>query len=183
MKQLSQVIDEIIRIEAGYVDHPDDRGGPTRFGVTEKVARAYGYTGPMQDLPEPLARKILTDLYWFKPGFDKVAVHSVPVAIELCDTGVNMGQPTAIKMLQRCLNALNQRGEHWSDVSVDGQIGSATIDALARFMARRGPQGETVLLKALNCLQCARYIEIAEKNPSQEAFVYGWISNRVGLNP
>ena len=33
-------IDELIEREGGYVCHPADRGGPTRFGITEAVARA-----------------------------------------------------------------------------------------------------------------------------------------------
>jgi lysozyme family protein len=46
-----RLIDELIEREGGYVNHPGDKGGPTRFGNTEAVARAQGYTGPMALLP------------------------------------------------------------------------------------------------------------------------------------
>jgi hypothetical protein len=36
------------------------------------------------------------------------------------------------------------------------------------------------MLRALNALQGARYIDIAEGRPSQEAFTYGWFLHRVG---
>jgi hypothetical protein len=49
------LIDEVISREGGYVDHPADRGGPTMFGITEAVARANGYDGPMRNLPRATA--------------------------------------------------------------------------------------------------------------------------------
>ncbi len=39
---VDSLIDEVIGREGGYSNHPADRGGPTRWGVTEKVARAHG---------------------------------------------------------------------------------------------------------------------------------------------
>ena len=38
-----EIIDEIIQREAGYVNHPADRGGPTNWGITAKTALAHGY--------------------------------------------------------------------------------------------------------------------------------------------
>jgi len=37
-----ELIDRVIGVEGGYADHPADRGGPTRWGITQAVARAYG---------------------------------------------------------------------------------------------------------------------------------------------
>ena len=33
-RSIEQMIDDVIRREGGYVDHPRDRGGPTNFGIT-----------------------------------------------------------------------------------------------------------------------------------------------------
>jgi lysozyme family protein len=67
-------------------------------------------------------------------------------------------------------------------VPADGDAGEVTLHALDGFRQRRGAAGEAVLLKAVECLQGARYIAIAEANPKQEAFEYGWLDNRVGLH-
>lgn len=181
MQKVDQYIADLIQIEGGYSDHPDDRGGPTNWGITEVVARAFGYHGGMRDMPRSVAEAIYKHRYWEQPGFGRVAEHSEAVAIELLDTGVNMGQATASKFLQRSLNVLNQQGKTYGDIAADGAIGNMTIAALRAYLGGRGKQGEVVLLRSLNCLQGARYIEIAEKDKSQEAFAFGWLSNRVGF--
>ena len=47
------LIEDLIEREGGekFTDHPSDRGGPTRWGVTEAVARAFGYEGDMRTMP------------------------------------------------------------------------------------------------------------------------------------
>ena len=86
-----------------------------------------------------------------------------------------------LEFTQRSLNALNSQGTHYSDLVVDGVIGNGTLGALKDYLDRRQHEGERVLLKALNCLQGARYIEIAEARERNESFVFGWFSHRVGL--
>lgn len=177
---VDEVVEALIRREGGYVNHPHDRGGPTRWGITEQVARAYGYTGPMRDLPREMAKDIYFERYWSGPKFHLVAARSAPLAEELLDTGVNMGPKVASRFLQRALNVLNRGGAAYPDLQVDGDLGRMSLFALDQYLAQRGAAGADVLLRALNALQAVRYIEIAEASPSQEAFVYGWIRERVG---
>lgn len=178
---MSEVIDAILAAEGGYSDHPDDAGGPTMYGITQAVARAHGYAGEMRDLPEALARSIYENRYIVEPGFDLVSEVDASIASELIDTGVNMGPHRASEFLQRLLNVMNLQGSRYADVPVDGRIGSVTVAALRSYLAWRGDTGREVMLKALNCLQGARYIEIAEANSTQEAFIYGWLRTRVSL--
>jgi len=58
-------------------------------------------------------------------------------------------------------------------------VGPLTVHALKSYMDKRHFDGEMVLLKALNALQGAYYIELAEKRPKDEAFEFGWLKNRV----
>lgn len=177
---IEQYLEELIKREGGYVNNPADRGGATKYGITEAVARANGWKGPMRDLPLDLAKQIYKQQYWINPRFDQVNTLSPLIAEELLDTGVNCGVAFAKPLLQRALNLLNNQGKGgWPDLAVDGIYGSATLGALKIFLAKRGKDGEKVMLKVLNIMQGQRYIEICERNPTQEQFFYGWISNRI----
>jgi len=178
---VDELIDELIEREGGYVSHPADKGGPTRFGITEAVARAHGYQGAMAELPREEAAAIYRRLYWLRPRFDQVAERASKLAAELFDTGANMGPAVAATFLQRALTALNRGGKDYPDLVPDGRVGPATIAALDAFFAARGKaSGETVLLRALEALQGERYLRLAERRPANEAFLYGWLANRIG---
>lgn len=173
-----RIINEIIRVEGGYVNDPNDSGGETNFGITEAVARANGYTGPMVDMPREVAFDIYSAKYWDAVRGDQLAQLSEVVAEEVVDTSVNMGPGRAGRFLQRALNVLNKATGLYADLVVDGDIGPATLRALDAYLtARDGKE----LAKALNCLQGAYYIELAEKREKDERFVYGWLKNRVVL--
>ena len=177
---VDELIDEVIVREGGYSNHPADKGGPTRWGITEAVARAHGYAGDMRALPREEAAAIYRRIYWLRPGFDRVAEHAPALAAELFDTGVNMGPAVAAGFLQRALNALNRGASDFPDIAVDRRIGPRTIQALEAFLRHRGPSGEAVLLKAVEALQGERYLRLAEQRPANEAFLYGWLANRLG---
>lgn len=173
---VDQMIEKIIVAEQGYVNHPSDKGGPTCWGITEAVARAFGYKGDMRLLPRDLAKKIYYARYYTEPRFDAVAALSPSIAEELTDTGVNMGQGTAARFLQEWLNVLNKRGTLYPDLTADGRIGSMTLYSLKTYLETRGKEGEERLLLALRCSQGNRYKEIAVAKPTQEDFVYGWLA-------
>ncbi|MEO6433293.1 MAG: glycosyl hydrolase 108 family protein [Sphingomicrobium sp.] len=181
MAELGDLIDNLLEREGGYINHPADRGGPTAYGITQEVARGNGYYGPMRSLPREEAAAIYRRLYWLRRGFDRVALLSPAIAAELFDTGVNMGPAVAVIFLQRALTALNRGGSDYADLIPDGRVGAATIAALDGFLTKRGQAaGETVLLRALEALQGERYLRLAERRPANEAFLYGWLANRLG---
>ncbi|MCA3254036.1 MAG: hypothetical protein INF91_00290 [Alphaproteobacteria bacterium] len=181
---IQAIIDGVIQREGGYVDNPHDKGGPTKYGITEAVARDNGYMGKMSELPRALAFDIYVKRYVSGPGFDKLADLSPNVAAELIDTGVNMGPHWPSVFLQQALNVLNRshrrQGPDWPELIEDGRIGNQTINAVRRLLDLHGKEGEDVLLKTLNILQGYRYFEIARRNPTQEEFFRGWIAHRIG---
>ncbi|HVL78431.1 MAG TPA: glycosyl hydrolase 108 family protein [Sphingomicrobium sp.] len=177
---VDQLIDSLLEREGGYVNHPADRGGPTNWGITEAVARAHGYKGAMRTLPRSEAAAIYRRLYWLRPRIDEVAKRSRRIAAELFDTGVNMGPAVAVTFLQRALSALNRNARDYPDLTPDGRIGPQTLQALDSFLKLRGKGGETVLMRALDALQGERYVRLAERRPANEAFLYGWLANRIG---
>jgi lysozyme family protein len=102
--------------EGDYVSHPADPGMATRYGITQRVARANGYTGDMRVFPLDLAKKIAKASYW-----DVVHADEVPAAVrfDLFDTAYNSGPVQAAKLMQRALG-----------VKDDGVLGPVTLAAM-----------------------------------------------------
>lgn len=174
-----QAFDQLMGLEGGYSNHAADRGGQTNWGVTEAVARNFGYRGEMRALPQSVARQIYRQEYWDELKLDAIAQQAPKLAWKLFDIGVNMGTGRAAQFLQRTLNVLNRAGRDYPDLRIDGAIGPKTLDSLQCLLKLRGPDSETVIVRALNALQTVSYIELSERDPSQETFTYGWLLQRV----
>lgn len=176
---IQSIIEGVVEREGGFVDNAKDRGGATCWGITEAVARKWGYSGTMRDLPRDLATKIYFEDYVAAPGFYRIAAINLAVAEELVDSGVNCGPGRPGPWLQRILNLLNREARLFPDLAVDGKLGPATQLALQVYLKQRGAVGEKVLLRCLNSLQAVYYMEITERRAANEEFFFGWILNRV----
>jgi len=172
MTTFDQALDALLRREGGYVNDPADRGGETRFGITLATARRNGYGGPMKDLPLETATGIYRGEYWAANRLDEVAAIYPPLAARLFDIGVNMGVATAGRFLQRALNLLNRGQQSFADLPTDGVIGAQTLETLGRLPAA----DRKILERLVAVLQGRRYLEIVERDPTQERFVRGWIA-------
>lgn len=170
---------ETMLVEKGYVNHPDDLGNATTHGVTEAVAREYGYAGDMRQLPLEVAQNIAFNKYWHPMMLDSVAEYSKTLAMKLFDTGYNVGIYRTGRWLQRCLNALNNKGRHYPDIMIDGHIGNETLMGLMKLYNRRGMEGMDVLCECVEGLQVAHYVSISEDRTANESFTYGWIKQRI----
>lgn len=179
MDTFEKALHHTLGVEGDFSNHPADPGGATRFGITERTARKWGYTGDMRLLPVELAKSIYREGYWDIIKLDDVAALSEGVAMEMFDTAVNCGPAVPVKFLQRLLNIFNREQRDYSDIAVDGLVGRHTIQALAAFLRRRGKLGAEVLVEALNSLQGAFYTDLAERRPANESFAFGWFSQRV----
>jgi lysozyme family protein len=176
---IDSLIDGVIGREGAFTNNPADPGGATMWGITERVARKHGYTGPMNALPRETAKEIYFAEYVVGPGFAAVMPLSDAIAEELVDTGVNMGPAVSSIFFQKALNTFNNQGHDYPDLKVDGDVGPATIAALKALLAKRGHDGEVVMLRALNALQGEHYISIGAARPASEAFEFGWFLRRV----
>ena len=179
MTLFEQFFDELMKVEGGYVNDKRDSGGATRYGVTEAVARANGWKGAMSALPLSLAKDIYKERYWDALRLDDVQNLCPALCLKLADIAVNMGVTQAGFFLQRLLNVMNNEGKLYADIKADGKVGPVTISTLRRFMSVRAQHGETVMVRALNCLQGGFYISLAERRQKDEAFIYGWLLNRI----
>jgi lysozyme family protein len=178
--KFKDILNEVVAVEGGYANHPSDPGGETMYGITLRVARANGYSGLMRDLSRQKAMEIYFGEYIKAPKFDRVFDIYPKLAKELIDTGVNAGVGRAAKFLQIALNSLNSRGRHYPNIAEDGQLGNGSFDALTKYAARRGKEGEDVLRKACDVLQGAHYMNLAKNDSKFEDFLYGWLRTRIG---
>ncbi len=169
----------MVELEGDYGNHANDPGGPTRWGITEEVAKKCGYTGDMKDLPKSTAVEIYREHYWDRRRLDDVLEAGMPrLAWEIFDVAVNMKLGTAEQMWQQALNALNDRGRRYADIKENSTVDDATVEA-TRMAAEKLEEADAVLAAAVNCLQGARFIHLAREKPEKEAFVRGWLLKRV----
>lgn len=179
MSLKERIINGIIEREGPYVNDLDDSGGETAWGITLETARADGYFGTMKDLTKERAFKIYDKKFWQALMLDRIEALSVKVAEEIADTAANQGPFRAGEFLQRSLNVLNDRQNHYPDIAVDGKVGPGTVETLRLYLQKRGAEGEIVLRNMLNCLQGAFYVELAERRQKDEKFIFGWFKNRI----
>ena len=185
--EIDKIIAELIGIEGdggGRID-PNDAGGATRWGVTEAMARADGYTGAMKDYPRDSAELLYLRNYFVAPHFDQVLLRSRPLAAELFEIEVNLPPGQAATFLQRALNALNDPdGDgkvNYPQLEPDGDLGPQSFIALDAFLALRKAKGEHCLLALINSQQAVYYLGRTEARPKNKKYVFGWTMNRIQI--
>ena len=178
MPTIEQIADEILEREGGFVNDPDDAGGPTNHGVTLATMRRHGLDlngdGAVDITDVTLltpyaARDLYIDAYYRKPGIDKLPADLAPAVF---DMNVNAGS-NAIKILQRVLNDAVD-----AVLIVDGAIGPMTIAA-----AHRAARINGILLRdAYGIARRNFYYRLADRRPANRKFARtraggkgGWI--------
>jgi lysozyme family protein len=173
------LISKTIVAEGGdkFTNDPLDKGGATKYGITQFAYNAFGFSGSVEFATREQAEKIYLERYWLAPNFE--AVHSAgfeKLSEVLFDWGVTSGPSVPTKALQRALNALNEKGEDWPDINLDGRIGRMTVAALVAFGHRRTIEGKRYLLEMVQAQRRVFYMEISERDKTQERFQNGWQS-------
>lgn len=101
----ARIIQFVLQEEGGYVNHPNDPGGATNMGVTQKTLDAYCQENNIpqinvKDLKPELALKIYYEKYW-SPDWEKLGL---ALAACMLDTSINMGRRRAEIFLKGCNN-------------------------------------------------------------------------------
>lgn len=113
-----EAFEKLLGHEGGYVNHPDDPGGETNWGITIRVARENGYNGAMREMPQSVAKEIYRKRYW-APVYGDLLPAIVRYA--MFDAAVNSGVGQAARWLQRAVG-----------VADDGRIGPVTLRAVGQ---------------------------------------------------
>jgi lysozyme family protein len=147
------ILSMILGHEGGvYTNHPNDRGGPTKWGITIPVLSKFrGRPCSANDIFH-LTRAEAEQIYLknFVRPFDGVAD---PLRANVVDMGVNAGIGRATILLQQTIG-----------VTVDGKIGPAT----------RGATHVRDWHDLYTGIRLAFYEDICRANPDQLVFRKGW---------
>lgn len=109
--------------EGGYSNHPNDPGGPTKYGITHRTLAAHRGVRKVEAwevkaLSLREAEEIYRKSYWLQSGGDLLPKGLDYMAF---DFGVNSGPSRSVKSLQKVLG-----------VRQDGVVGLQTADAAAQ---------------------------------------------------
>lgn len=134
-QRFERVMNEVLRHEGGFVNHPDDPGGATNMGITIGTLAHYrGHAvtvADVQNLTKAEAREIYRQQYWRAVRGDQLPAGLDYVAM---DAAVNAGPRRSVRWLQHGLRAAGHT------VAVDGRMGSETVNAAqAAAAAGRAP--------------------------------------------
>ena len=142
-----------------YTEHPSDRGGPTKGGITLRTLESWRHRrctrAELKRFSKGEALAILTRRYVESNGIHRI--DNLKVRTQVIDDAVLSGPVLAAKDLQRVL-----------DVSPDGIIGPKTLAALES----RKP---TVVGRRLAVERTDRLVRHVAKNPDQVVFLVGWV--------
>jgi lysozyme family protein len=168
----------ILRHEGGFVDHPADRGGPTNRGVTQetfnKFLRAQSPDLSDADLSEHSVRDItdeqIAEIYYqgyWRPA-RCVDLANEALAAVVFDAAVNHGPRQALRLCQQ--------GAGMSAFDCDGLWGPQTRGRVAAASA------DTVgLIDGMLLARERFYRQIVQDDPSQGAFLRGWMNRLENL--
>lgn len=155
---------KVLRLEGGFVNHPADKGGPTKYGVILSTWKQYGYdkdhdgdidAEDIRALTEDDARYIAKKVFWdfFQADF----ILNQSIAEFIVDWGYNSGRVTVAKKVQKLLG-----------VPADGLIGVQSLNAI-------NCADQQNIFDALKVSRRMYIDSIVESNPSQRVFYTGWI--------
>lgn len=168
MADVEAMLEEVLRSEGGFVNHPDDRGGATNMGITQATLSQYlGQDATVDDvraLSLETAKEIYRQKFLAEPKIDRLPDLIQPV---MFDAAVNSGPGRAIKWLQQELN----RAGH-GPLSEDGAIGPKTIEAAEKAVEKDGTGFSRALVERRRSFLMA----LCAQNPSQKVFERGWMA-------
>ncbi len=159
-----------------YVDHPNDKGGATKYGISLAFAKTVKDLNLMdkdgnriitkEDIKKLTfddAVQIYKKYFWDKFGLDEVEDNQK--AFLVFDASVNHGSKGAAKIIQKSLNKIGY------NLLVDGVYGPKTKAALIEADSQE-------FIQSFQETRTQYYEAIVRANPSQRVFLNGWL-NRI----
>lgn len=128
LAEFDRSLTKVLVHEGGFSNHPDDPGGATMKGVTQRVYDTYRkskglHTQSVKLITDAELKAIYRREYW-----DKIKGDDLPAGVSyvVFDGAVNSGVTQSVKWLQRALQALGL----YTGL-IDGNIGQGTLLAVS----------------------------------------------------
>lgn len=120
-------VERVLAAEGGYVNHPNDPGGETNYGIAK---RSYPDVD-IRNLTRDGAKAIYFRDFWLPCG------EGLPSALkyQVFDAAVNHGIGNAVRMLQRAVGVADDG--HWGPVSQRSLTNTPSHDQVMLFLAER----------------------------------------------
>ena len=170
------IFDHVIRAEGGYVNDPDDNGGPTRYGVTQTVWTNFCGTDPShEDWPtdvKDISKEMAKAYYDHRFSFMEMWRLPAPLWNSVFDFEVNAGR-NAIKVMQEMAREHGLRRNRHEPIEVDGIIGPLTEGGVNRLHWAFGTRH---FLYQYTARRMAYYLTLTEKNPKYDKYLAGWLN-------
>ena len=178
MARFSFAIEFVLRNEGGFINHPDDPGGATNYGVSLRTLRRLeGQIVDEWDIDKDgdidaddirlMSRDQAVGFYqrhFWSPYFEQILDQAV--ATKIFDMAVNMGRRQAVRILQRARNLIVP------DLTVDGLIGPKTVSAVNEVPPGTGPH---LLHQLIQAEQARFYFNLVDHKPGRGVFLLGWL--------
>lgn len=164
-RRINYILDEILENEGGFVNHPNDKGGATNFGITQKTLSQFlGKAASVDDvrlMPVSLAKDIYLK-YYLIPA--QIEMFFPSIDLIFADMVVNHGLGNATRILQKSCVALG------SDIKIDRKLGRKTIFAANNLLQEGKP-----IVKELCNQRAAFFKGIVNRFNNQKLFLKGWL--------
>lgn len=123
-----QAFDRLLGNEGGLVDDPDDPGGLTNWGISQ---RSYPNLD-IRNLTRDQAKAIYLRDFWQRAQMDQI---DPAIAFQAFDFAVNSGIETAIRKLQAAVGVADDG--HLGPVSLAAIKALSVSDVIMRYVAQR----------------------------------------------
>ena len=158
--EFNEIIEEVLEAEGGFVNDPDDLGGATNFGVTQKSYSAFlgseASVDDVRNMTRDEAKECYKKDFWNPAKVDRLPDNLKHIYFDMV---VNMGRKNAGKIIQQAVNTKKNQ----SLLEIDGIVGAGTLSHV-ESLTLKDVLVERSMFFANNCFDGSRFAKRTRQN-------------------
>lgn len=175
MASFEKAIPIILKHEGGFVNHANDPGGATNYGISIRFLRGipiidadFDKDGDVdiediKNMTPEQAGKLYKKYFWDVNKYQNI--NDDTIATKIFDMTVNMGAKRSHIIVQTALNKC-----FGTKLTIDGVLGPATMSIINAIE----DDNEQIALTSICEEQFAFYLRLVEQKPELKVFINGW---------